>query len=44
MKKESQVESVKKMMNQEVESALKKISDIQAKYQKLNEEYMKYKI
>lgn len=31
-------------MNQEIEGALKKISDMQTKYQKLNEEYMQYKI
>lgn len=43
-KKEVQIESVKRMMNQEIEGSLKKVSDIQAKYQKLNEEYMQYKI
>lgn len=32
------------MMNQEVEGSLKKVSDIQTKYQRLNEEYMQYKI
>ena len=32
------------MMTQEVEGSLKKVSEIQAKYQKLNEEYMQYKI
>jgi hypothetical protein len=31
-------------MNQEIEGSLKKVSDIQAKYQKLNEDYMQIKI
>lgn len=43
-KRETQFENVKRMMTQEVEGSLKKVSEIQAKYQKLNEEYMQYKI
>ena len=43
-KKESQIENIKKLMNQEIEGSLKKVSDIQAKYQKLNEDYMQIKI
>lgn len=31
-------------MQQEVDSALKKVADTGSKYQKLNEEYMKYRI
>jgi hypothetical protein len=43
-KKETQMEGVKRMMNQEIEGSLKKVADIQGKYQRLNEEYMQYKI
>ena len=32
------------MMTQEIESSMKKVYDIQTKYQKLNEEYMQLKI
>ena len=43
-KKEAQVEAVKNLMNQEIQSSLKKVSEIQTKYQKLNEEHMQYRI
>lgn len=43
-KKEAQLDSTKKMMNQEIESSMKKVSQFQQKYQKLNEEYMKFRM
>jgi len=44
VKKDTQIDNMKKLMNQEIEGSLKKVSDIQVKYQKLNEEYMQIKI
>lgn len=44
VKKEQQIENVKKIMNQEIENSLKKIQETNVKYQKLNEEYLQFKI
>ena len=43
-KKDEQIQSHKKMMKGELEASLKKYSDLQQKYQKLNEEYMHNRI
>jgi hypothetical protein len=43
-KREAQLENTRKIMNQEIEASLKKVSEVQAKYQRLNEEFMQIKI
>jgi hypothetical protein len=44
VKKDSQIDNIKKIMNQEIENSLKKIQETNLKYQKLNEEYLQFKI
>jgi hypothetical protein len=44
LKKDTQIDSIKKMMNDEIEASLKKVQETNAKYQKLNEEYLQFKI
>lgn len=44
IKKDLQIDNIKKMMNQEIDGTMKKLESSQGKYQKLNEEYMQLKI
>lgn len=43
-KRDGQLENMRKTMHTEIENSLKKVSEVQSKCQKINEEYMHFKI